>query len=473
MGCVKSGCEGVLKLKNSLGEYLAIGEQTSWSLSYSAEANTYRPIGAYYPHRATSNHDWSLSVDGLLDILDSGQLLIDVGECVDFELYPAGEDANEPKYSGTIYIESADTSGSPDDLLPFSASTTGASTLVAENVWLGDLKTYNITSIDDVAGLTVAGDFITISWSSVDGATGYLLRYHDGNNTDWASAISFVTIPVVSSPFISPLNLEGKTVLIKAVKGCKESDSSTSFFAQTEYDPSILFSNGERGDYWDFTDMATLFQDELGTVPVITAGDPIRSCRGVANGTLIHSSNGGIYNNGRWEHNGLNNSQLLLRTDQTIPQVPISTGVCVYDNLATEGDENLIGKPTGIFLDDIAVGRFDPIVILHESSFPGEACRARWRGGSYVIPTPNTAGDHTYMFNVQAGDENNAQDFFYDGVSEGVSLQGGNPSVSWDKITASVSALGSNKVSRKSLLVISRGLTPEEVTEMNILAASL
>lgn len=276
MGRVKSGCDGVLKLKDSLGEYIAIGEQTSWSLSYSAEANSYRPIGAYYPVRATSNHDWSLSMEGVLDILDDGQVLIDVGECVDFELYPSGEGANEPKYSGTVYIESADTSGSPDDLLPFSASTTGTSTLVAENTWLGDSVAYNITPIADVTGLVVEPDNITINWDAVPGATEYILRYHDGVNNDWDTATSFLTIPLTVTSYVSPIDLDGKTVLVKAFDGCTESENAA-IYSVTEFDPASIVGAGDIALILDAADPSTLYQDVLKSTLAGVVEDPVRA----------------------------------------------------------------------------------------------------------------------------------------------------------------------------------------------------
>ncbi len=41
------------------------------------------------------------------------------------------------------------------------------------------------------------------------------------------------------------------------------------------FDPSILFSNGERGAWYDPSDLTTLFQDAEGTIPVTADGDPV------------------------------------------------------------------------------------------------------------------------------------------------------------------------------------------------------
>ena len=43
----------------------------------------------------------------------------------------------------------------------------------------------------------------------------------------------------------------------------------------TERVRASLFSNGEQGGMWDFTDMATLFQDSAGATPVTALTQPI------------------------------------------------------------------------------------------------------------------------------------------------------------------------------------------------------
>lgn len=41
------------------------------------------------------------------------------------------------------------------------------------------------------------------------------------------------------------------------------------------FDPSILFANGEQGAWYDPSDLSTLFQDAIGTVPVTADGQPV------------------------------------------------------------------------------------------------------------------------------------------------------------------------------------------------------
>lgn len=222
----KSGCDGVLKLGEVGGPLHIVSEVTSWSISLSANSKEFLAIGRHYPVRGVTSYEWSLTVDGYFEMFDDGQKAIEVGKCKSFELYPIGEGADMPKLSGEIFIDSSDSSGSPDDLIPYSASATGNSTLVSEEFWLGDEVTYNATPIADVTGLLIAGDNLTISWTAVTGATGYLLRYQDGASTDWESATPFLTVPLKNTTYISPFDLVGKTVLVKAVDDCSESPNA-------------------------------------------------------------------------------------------------------------------------------------------------------------------------------------------------------------------------------------------------------
>jgi hypothetical protein len=97
----------------------------------------------------------------------------------------------------------------------------------------GSVMTYGdpgIKALSTVTGLVVALDNLTVSWNEVEGAEGYILKCHVGNNTDWGSASEFPNMPVESLSHVSPIDLDGKTVLIKAVKGDIESNVAASLF---------------------------------------------------------------------------------------------------------------------------------------------------------------------------------------------------------------------------------------------------
>ena len=63
--------------------------------------------------------------------------------------------------------------------------------------------------------------------------------------------------------------------------------------AAAAFTPASLFTGGEAGDYWDFTDSSTLFQDAAKTTAVTSLGDPVGAAvgqRGIIDLTQSNSS---------------------------------------------------------------------------------------------------------------------------------------------------------------------------------------
>lgn len=54
----------------------------------------------------------------------------------------------------------------------------------------------------------------------------------------------------------------------------------------------LLFANGENGDWWDGSRLATLWQESGGTTPVSAASDPVGKWSGRVNGNAITQSTG-------------------------------------------------------------------------------------------------------------------------------------------------------------------------------------
>jgi len=137
---VLTGCEGLVYLYEVENDPLVfVGEINSWSISYSLSADEFRPLGQYYPNRGISAADWSFSFSGYLDPTDPGQTLLNAGKLLYFKIYPEGDDEpTKPAAFGRVYVESVDTSGSPEELVSLSFNGTGSSLLETENWNFGD-----------------------------------------------------------------------------------------------------------------------------------------------------------------------------------------------------------------------------------------------------------------------------------------------------------------------------------------------
>lgn len=133
------GCDALIELSAvGAGTPFAVSNSNSWALNFAKPARTFTPLGGFFPKRAVKGSQWSVSLAGYFDYFDDGQALLNPGNEVDITIWPSGKDTGRPYHFGTIYLEDANTSGSPDDLIPFSASATGASNLQYDETWLGD-----------------------------------------------------------------------------------------------------------------------------------------------------------------------------------------------------------------------------------------------------------------------------------------------------------------------------------------------
>lgn len=137
-----AGCNAKIIVKDSgPGDpAILVSELNSWSIDYSFTPREFRGLGAYYPVRGISAADWSLSLSGYFDHTDPGQNEIRAGTEKYFEVYPIGDGdpPNDPIMRGTCYIDSVDSSASPDDLISVNFSATGNSELEAINTFIGN-----------------------------------------------------------------------------------------------------------------------------------------------------------------------------------------------------------------------------------------------------------------------------------------------------------------------------------------------
>jgi hypothetical protein len=138
---VLNGCTGKIFISETENDpFVFVGELNSWSVNFGFTADAFRPLGGYYPNRGISASNWSFSFAGYFDPTDPGQSLLAAGVLRYCKVYPIGDNAptTDPIIEGYIYIESLDSSGSPDDLLSLSFSGTGSSPLIATNSYIGE-----------------------------------------------------------------------------------------------------------------------------------------------------------------------------------------------------------------------------------------------------------------------------------------------------------------------------------------------
>jgi len=91
------------------------------------------------------------------------------------------------------------------------------------------------------------------------------------------------------------------------------------------FNPASLFASGERGPWYDFSDLSTMFQDAAGTTPVTANGDPlglvldksgngIHASQSVSGRRMIYGTDGTLH----WiQGNGVNQSLVTSDVDFT------------------------------------------------------------------------------------------------------------------------------------------------------------
>lgn len=145
------------------------------------------------------------------------------------------------------------------------------------------------------------------------------------------------------------------------------------------FTPISLFTNSEQGAWFDPSDIATLFQDSSGTVPVTAPGDPVgrmldKSGRG-HHAFQATASRRPIYRTGAglaWlEFDGVDDYMETDKVDLTFTdKVSLFAGV-----------RKLLDTPTGMFI---------------ESSVDGSA-----NNGTFAMTAPTTSVPGAYSFNLR------------------------------------------------------------------------
>ena len=84
-------------------------------------------------------------------------------------------------------------------------------------------------------------------------------------SSDYISGLSLKQSPYNSFTFTPAINVTGSTLLLRGTGGV----------TLTIFNPLSLFSAGEKGVWFDPTDIKTLFQDSAGTIPVTAYGQKV------------------------------------------------------------------------------------------------------------------------------------------------------------------------------------------------------
>jgi hypothetical protein len=84
-------------------------------------------------------------------------------------------------------------------------------------------------------------------------------------NDDYIAGFALKTSPYNSFTFTPAINITGSTLLLRGTGGV----------TLTIFNPLSLFAAGEKGVWFDPTDISTLFQDAAGTIPVTAYGQKV------------------------------------------------------------------------------------------------------------------------------------------------------------------------------------------------------
>jgi hypothetical protein len=85
----------------------------------------------------------------------------------------------------------------------------------------------------------------------------------------------FVTSSYIASIAVPPNTSSIMFTPSSSITGVNYYLRGTGAFSMTTFSPPSLFASGEKGVWFDASDLSTLFQDAAGTVPVTTVGQPV------------------------------------------------------------------------------------------------------------------------------------------------------------------------------------------------------
>jgi len=108
----------------------AVAEVTSFSFEQTSDTAESTAIGDTDRTYIATLKQYTASIEGHFDPADTnGQLALDAGSELSFEIFPTGETSGDKKYSGTGIVTSFSVNDSLGDMVSFSVSVQGTGAL--------------------------------------------------------------------------------------------------------------------------------------------------------------------------------------------------------------------------------------------------------------------------------------------------------------------------------------------------------
>jgi hypothetical protein len=168
-----------------------------------------------------------------------------------------------------------------------------------------------------LSGIILTGDVVTLSIYSDSGLT--TLVDSDANTVDGAEQ----TAGTLSFPGLGALSDGTYWAVATLTATGRSGTSNTETKTLAAFDPLDLFGGGEKGFWFDASDLSTMFQDTAGSTPVTADGQTVkRLVDKSGNGyVLTEATNGPVYRTSggkHWlEYNGTNSELTNTSTNVT------------------------------------------------------------------------------------------------------------------------------------------------------------
>ena len=106
----------------------------SWTIETTAEPIEDSVIGTEWRSYNAGLNGYTFSIEGYYNVEDAGQLNLNIGTQVDFDLWPAGEITGEKHYSGTASVTAYSETAAFDGMVEFTTTLQGTNVLAEDTV---------------------------------------------------------------------------------------------------------------------------------------------------------------------------------------------------------------------------------------------------------------------------------------------------------------------------------------------------